>query len=79
MKRVGNLHGLICSFENLMAAAYRARRGKRFRPDVALYRYHLESQVLRLRDELASQTCVPGKYRTFRIFDPKPRRTSAAP
>jgi len=73
VKRHGNLFGRICSFDNLVAAAYRARRGKRWRPDVAHFHYDLEPNLLALQAELRAKTYVPGPYRAFRIRDPKPR------
>lgn len=79
MKRYGNLYEQICSFENLLAAAYQARRRKRFRTDVALFHHQLESELLELRAELCAGTYVPGDYRAFMIRDPKPRLISAAP
>jgi hypothetical protein len=79
MKRVGHLYEQICAFENLPRAATRARRGKRGRPDVAVFHYHLETHLLALREELLTQTYQPGAYRTFPIRDPKPRLISAAP
>ena len=78
MKRYGNLFETICSFENLVTAAYRARRGKRYRPDVARFHYDLEGQVLALRAELEAGTYTPGPYRAFYIHDPKRRLISAA-
>jgi retron-type reverse transcriptase len=79
MKRYGNLYPAIIGFENLFAAAYRARRGKRYRPDVAAFHFHLETGILTLRDELVTQTYQPGAYRAFYIHDPKRRLISAAP
>jgi retron-type reverse transcriptase len=79
MKRVGNLYPAICSFDNLWRAAYAAQRGKRFRPDVLAFHYDLEGQLFRLRAELQEKRYEPGRYRTFRIHDPKPRLISAAP
>jgi len=79
MHRVGHLYDDICDFENLLRAAYRARRGKRARPDVAAFHYHLEANVLTLQQALQTQTYQPGAYRTFQIRDPKPRLISAAP
>jgi len=73
------LYGQIVSFDNLMAAAYRARRGKRLRPDVAAFPFHVEANVLALQRELAAKTYVPGPYRAFFILDPKRRLISAAP
>jgi retron-type reverse transcriptase len=69
---------IVC-FPNLLAAAERARRGKRLRPDVAAFHFELERQLVALEDELRSRRYAPGPYRTFAICDPKPRLISAAP
>lgn len=66
-------------FENLLKAARQAQRGKRFRPNVLKFNYRLEQELFQLQRELQTQTYQPGKYRTFRIFEPKPRLISAAP
>jgi len=79
MKRYGNLYPAIIDFENLLEAAYRARRGKRYRPDVARFHFNQESELLHLREELAAKTYQPGTYRAFYINDPKRRLISAAP
>ena len=51
MKRVGHLFDNLVSWQNLLLAARRARRGKRFRPNVARFEYELEMELLRLREE----------------------------
>lgn len=79
MKTYGHLFETICSFQNLLAAAARARKGKRLRPDVAAFHYELEPNLLRLREELLEGRYRPGAYRAFHIRDPKPRLISAAP
>jgi len=79
MKRHRDLYARVRSFDNLLEAAYRARRGKRLRPDVAAFHYHLERNVLGLREELGDHSYRPGPYHSFRIGDPKPRLISAAP
>lgn len=79
MKRVGGLYEQVCAFENLYTAALRARRGKRYRPDVAAFHFHLEAELLGLRKDLQSKTYRPGAYRAFYIQDPKRRLISAAP
>lgn len=50
----------------------------RDRPDVAAFQYHLESELLALREELRARTYQPGPYRAFHIRDPKPRLIDAA-
>jgi retron-type reverse transcriptase len=79
MKRYGKLYPQICSFENLVAAAYRARRGKRRRPDVLAFHFQQERLLLELHDELLEKRYEPGPYRSFWIRDPKQRLISAAP
>jgi retron-type reverse transcriptase len=79
MKRHGNLWQTLISFPNLFRAAEKARRGKGRRPNVAQFHFKLEPELCCLQEELGRKTYVPGEYRAFRIFDPKPRLISAAP
>lgn len=79
MKRYRNLWPAIIDFENLLQAARQAQQGKRYRPNVLAFNYNLDQELLRLRQELRAKTYQPGKYRTFSIYDPKPRMISAAP
>lgn len=79
MKRHNHLYQEICSFENLLDAAKKARRGKRFQDAVALFHHNIEEELVQLKRELLSETYRPGKYRNFTIYDTKPRLISAAP
>ena len=79
MKRSGNLWPQVTSWENLLASALAAARGKRKRPDVARFLFNLEPNVWALQRELLAGAWRPGEYRTFWIRDPKPRMISAAP
>ncbi len=79
MKRYGDLWHQVIDFENLLKAARQAQRGKRFRANVLYFNYYLEPELIQLQHELQTQTYCPGDYRTFRIFEPKPRLISAAP
>ena len=79
MKRYGNLWPQIIEFENLLQASRQAQRAKRYRPNVLAFNYNLDQELLRLQRELKEQTYKPGGYRTFNIYDPKPRMISAAP
>jgi retron-type reverse transcriptase len=79
MKRHGNLWPQITSFENLYQAAQQAQKGKRFRPNVLAFNYQLETELIQLQAELLDQSYTPGAYRTFEIYEPKPRLISAAP
>jgi retron-type reverse transcriptase len=79
MKRQGDLWDRLTSFPNLLRAATRASRGKRGSASVARFHFDLERQLCRLQDELRAKTYVPGRYWTFRIYEPKLRLISAAP
>ncbi|GAX37756.1 RNA-directed DNA polymerase [Nodularia sp. NIES-3585] len=79
MKRYGNLYHQIINFENLLLAAKKAQRGKRFRENVLAFNYNLEAELAKLQTELTNQTYQPGEYRTFYIKEPKIRMISAAP
>jgi RNA-directed DNA polymerase len=79
MKRHGNLWPQITDFENLLWAARKAQRGKRFRQNVLDFNYHREQKLLQLSRALKNQTYQPGKYQVFQVYSPKPRLISAAP
>lgn len=79
MQRYGQLWPQVVAFDNLLLAARKAQRGKRFRDNVLAFNHRLEQNLLRLQRELMTQTYQPGGYRRFEILDPKPRIISAAP
>jgi retron-type reverse transcriptase len=79
VKRAGNLWDSVTSWQNLLESARLAVRGKRSRPDVARFLYHLEPNLCRLQRDLLDGTYRPGPYRTFWIHDSKSRQISAAP
>ncbi len=79
MKRHGYLFEEICSFENLLKAAKKAQRGKRFKKPTAEFNLRLEEELLELQKELKEQTYRTGRYKQFLIYDPKRRLISALP
>lgn len=79
MKRHGRLWGQVTNFGNLLLAARKAQKGKRFRENVLLFNAHLEQELLTLQTELESFSYCPGDYHTFHIVEPKKRLISAAP
>ncbi len=79
MKTAKNLFPQIDAFENLYLAAQKAAKGKREQPNVMTFFMKLEDNLWQLQDELANGSYLPGNYRTFQIYDPKPRMISAAP
>ena len=79
MKRYNHLWPQIIDFENLLLAARKAQRGKRFRENVLAFNYNRERELLQLHQALKTHTYKPGKYQTFQVYSPKPRLISAAP
>jgi retron-type reverse transcriptase len=69
----------LTSWDNLLLAYRKASKGKRGRPDAAIFEYRLEENLLQLQAELRAKTYSPGAYTSFYIHEPKRRLISAAP
>jgi len=79
MKTHVNIFENAFSFENLLAAYLRARRGKQGRHEIATFGWRLEAKLLVLREELLSGSYAHGAYRHFIVCDSKRREIRAAP
>ncbi|MFO0870504.1 MAG: hypothetical protein U0935_16375 [Pirellulales bacterium] len=79
MKRRGELFDSVVAWRNLLRAARRARRGKRYQTRISEFEFRIEDELLRLQSELQTGMYVPGSYRSFWIYEPKRRLISAAP
>lgn len=79
MKRYGNLYPQIIDYSNLLLAANKAQKGKRWQQNVLRFNYKREQELERLRHQLSNFTYQPGSYTTFEIYEPKRRMISAAP
>ena len=66
----------ICSFENLILAFRKARKGKTKRRYVKRFQKNLRKNLLKLNEELSTQTYQPNKLKTFILRDPKTRKIS---
>lgn len=78
-KRLKNIFPQITDFQNLLAAARKAQKGKRYRESILVFNFDLEHNLLRLQDELRGGTYEPGPYKDFIVADSKKRLISAAP
>jgi len=78
MKRRKNLYKDITAFPNLLEAARRAQKGKRFKNNVFSFNMELEKELLSIQESLINCSYQPGPYHAFKIFDPKERLISAA-
>ncbi|NEU83161.1 RNA-directed DNA polymerase [Nostoc sp. UIC 10630] len=79
MKRYGNLYPQIIKFENILLASRQAQKGKRFRDNILEFNYNLETELIRLQQNLTDKSYQPGAYRIFHLINPKSRLISAAP
>jgi len=79
MHREKNLFVKIIAFDNLYRAFVGASHGKRDRPEVREFEYHLEPRLWEIRRRLEAGSYPWGAYRRFRITDPKNREIRAAP
>jgi hypothetical protein len=52
MKRLRDLWPQITEFANLLDAAQKAQKGKRYCDNVLAFNYHREAELLRLQNEL---------------------------
>ena len=73
MQRVDNLFPTFCSFQNLLLAWRKTRRGSGRTAEAALFFKDLEKELLSLRSELQTGAWQPQPFRFFDIFDPKHR------
>ncbi len=79
MKRYGGLWEQVVSWDNMLLAARKARRGKRDRAAVQRFEFDLERQLLSLQRRLVDGVYRPGGFSTHWISRPKARLISAAP
>lgn len=77
MKRLGGLFDRISERDTLVAALWRAARGKRDRPDVRSFVAQASDELRRMAVELRSGTYRFSGYRTFQVRDTKTRTIQA--
>jgi retron-type reverse transcriptase len=78
-KTHNHLFDRIAAFDNLWLAYLSARKGKRFRNEVAIFSAKLEVNLTKIHKELLSGTWRPGAARTFVSLEPKRRVITAPP
>lgn len=78
MKRANNLFDKIIEPDNLRLAFWKASKGKRHSKEVLRYAENLDKNISQLRDELIAGKVSVGKYRYFKIYEPKVRQICAS-
>ncbi len=79
MKTHNNLYSRIYDFKNLYSAFLKARRNKRYRPEVLKFNAQLEENLIEIQNELIWKTYQTGRYRSFYVYEPKQRLIMALP
>ncbi len=77
-KTIRNVYDDAVSFDKLLKAHIKARRGKREKRDVILFELRLEQELLQLEEKLKNGTYRHGKYREFKVYEPKERMIKAS-
>lgn len=77
-KTIKNVYDSAVSFKNLLLAHKKARRGKREKRNVIIFELKMEQELLELYKQLKNCTYKHGKYREFKVYEPKERVISAA-
>lgn len=77
-KTIRNVYDNAVSFEKLLKAHKKARICKREKREVILFELNLENELLRLEKELRCGTYKHGKYKEFKIYEPKERIIKAS-
>lgn len=68
----------LSDFKTLRRSAFRARKGTKLNPEIAVFWGDLERNLIILQAELRTKSYQPRPFRCFAIRDPKPRRIQAA-
>lgn len=77
-KTIRNVFDEAVSFNNLLIAHKKARRGKREKRKVILVELILEQELLRLEKELKEGTYKHGGYTEFKVYQPKEQKIMAS-
>lgn len=77
MKTYKNLFEKFVSFDNLLRAYKKTRRGKRYRRYVTSFYYNLTSNLLKIRNQLLKKSYRFDGYKVFYVHEPKKRLIKA--
>lgn len=78
MKRANGLLSLVADPDNLRLAFWKAGKGKRHAAAVLRYGADLDNNLLDLQAQVTSGEVVVGRYRYFKVYEPKERQICAS-
>ncbi|MBK8194555.1 MAG: hypothetical protein IPK76_15555 [Lewinellaceae bacterium] len=64
--------------DNLRLAFWKASKGKRYTQEVLDFQSNLEPNLCNLREQISTGLLDVGKYRYFKVFEPKERQICAS-
>ena len=79
MKRAGGLFEKIYTWENLLSAYGRVRKGKTGNPKMREFSWRLDENLEKIQRDIERCEFDLGHYHSFKIYDPKERMIRAAP
>lgn len=78
MIRDNHLLERIADPDNLRLASWKAAKGKRYAASVLAYQRELEQNLFKLRAQILSGRVEVGRYRYFKVYEPKERQICAS-
>lgn len=73
MKRKGSLYSLVFDMENLEAAWQKTHLGKRFDKEAMEFSHNAFENLLGIHNALVWKTYRTGRYKDFKVYEPKER------
>lgn len=78
-KRINNIYDEALTFSKIRAAYYRTAKRKKKTKDVIEFEMKLEDNVIQIYRDLKNETYKPGKYKEFKVYEPKERTIRCLP
>jgi retron-type reverse transcriptase len=78
MKRANDLLSKVAEPDNLRLAAWKAAKGKRHSQEVLAWSANLDDHLTALRKQILSGQVTVGRYRYFKVYEPKERQICAS-
>ena len=78
-KTIRNSFDKKLNFKNLLDAHERASKGKKYKKEVILFEMDLETNIIKILNEIKNDIYKFGNYRKFIIYEPKERVIKSLP
>lgn len=78
-KKIKNLFYENLTYSKLLAAHYRAKKNKTYKGEILRFELNLENNLINLLNDLKNKRYRVGEYRTFMVYEPKPRIIKSLP